>query len=429
MIDCLVIGAGLSGLMAAHTAASSGLSVRVVNKGLGAMHWSAGTIDLLGYTIAEQDAAISRPFDALARLTESQPTHPYALTTPDDMRTALGRFQDILASAGLVYQGAADGESNLFLPSPAGGIRPAFLAPEAQMGGDLGRDEPMLIVGFDGMRDFYPQLIADNLNKQGHTARPASLPMNTITDRRDSNTVQLATGLEDRQRLANLGRVLKQLVQPGERIGLPAILGVGKHAQVLADLTRQTGATIYEIPTLPPSVPGVRLYAALRQSLQRMGVRIETSMEVIGAETTPSGSVAYVSSETTARPMRHRARGFVLATGGVLGGGFYSDYNGRIWETIFNLPLTLPQDRSQWFNSRFLSDKGHPVYQGGVAVNANFQPVDADGQVVYDNLWAAGQLLADTDPILERSLEGNAIISGMAAGKAVAHQLNSAAVG
>jgi glycine/D-amino acid oxidase-like deaminating enzyme len=35
MVDLIVIGAGLSGLMAAYTAAKAGLSVRVAAKGLG----------------------------------------------------------------------------------------------------------------------------------------------------------------------------------------------------------------------------------------------------------------------------------------------------------------------------------------------------------------------------------------------------------
>ncbi|MFZ2488616.1 MAG: FAD-dependent oxidoreductase, partial [Anaerolineae bacterium] len=47
--DLLVIGAGLSGLMAAYTAARAGQRVQVVTKGLGSMHWTAGTVDVLGY--------------------------------------------------------------------------------------------------------------------------------------------------------------------------------------------------------------------------------------------------------------------------------------------------------------------------------------------------------------------------------------------
>jgi glycerol-3-phosphate dehydrogenase subunit B len=43
------------------------------------------------------------------------------------------------------------------------------------------------------------------------------------------------------------------------------------------------------------------------------------------------------------------------------------------------------------------------------------QPVDGAGAPVYTNLWAVGGLLAHADPILERSLEGVAIASAVAA--------------
>jgi glycerol-3-phosphate dehydrogenase subunit B len=43
------------------------------------------------------------------------------------------------------------------------------------------------------------------------------------------------------------------------------------------------------------------------------------------------------------------------------------------------------------------------------------QPIEPQGDVVYSNLWAAGGLLAGADPIQERSLEGIAIATGIAA--------------
>lgn len=54
-----------------------------------------------------------------------------------------------------------------------------------------------------------------------------------------------------------------------------------------------------------------------------------------------------------------------------------------------------------------------------MAVNDAFQPIDAAGNVVYANLWAAGGLLAHADPIAERSLEGVAIASAVAAVEAI----------
>ena len=423
MLDLLVIGAGLSGLMAAYTAAQADLKVRVVNKGLGSMHWSAGTVDLLGYTPAAQAKPVQKPFQAIEALVAQHPDHPYGLLGRANIQAGLDSFVALTKAIGLPYQGAPDPEDNLFLPSPAGAVRPVYLAPQAQIGGDLRRPEPMLIVGFKGMRDFYPDLLAENLAKQGYQARPAFLPISLITDRRDFNTVQLAEALDDPGRRTRLGQELKRLAQPGERIGLPAILGMHAHQQALIDLERLCGAPVFEIPTLPPSVPGVRLYKALRDKLLEMGVRIEAAMEIINAEVTAAhngnpGLVQWVASETSARPLKHRAQNYLLATGGILGGGFNSDHTGRVWEVIFDLPLTAPQDRSAWFDGSFLSPTGHPVFNGGVAVNKTFQPI-ADGKPIYANLWAAGHLLANADPILERSMEGMAIVTGVSAGKAV----------
>jgi glycerol-3-phosphate dehydrogenase subunit B len=125
--------------------------------------------------------------------------------------------------------------------------------------------------------------------------------------------------------------------------------------------------------------------------------------------------VLWVETETSGRPLKHRADKFLLATGGILGGGINSDHTGKVWETVFNLPLATPRSRGEWFRARFFDPAGHPIFRAGVPVNRDFQPVDAKGARVYANVWAAGGVLAHADPILERSLEGIAIATGMAA--------------
>lgn len=428
MHDLLVVGAGLSGLMAAYTAAQAGLKVKIVNKGLGALHWSAGTVDVLGYTLETAQQEVTRPLEAVATLIQDDHNHPYSLLDGEQISSALEAFRDLVQELGLPYGGAIDGQENIFLPSPAGAARPTFLAPQAQLAGDLNRQEPMFVVGFEGLQDFYPFLIAENLTKSGYQARATMLPLDLLTDRRDANTVQLAQGLDDNARRSRLGKHLQKMVRSGERIGLPAVLGLYAHSEVLADLERICAVPVFEIPTLPPSVPGMRLFMALCDRLRRLGVRVETAMEIIRAnkgavQSGPARTVTWLESKTTTRPIEHRAVNYLLATGGLLGGGFNSDQYGRVWETILDLPLTVPQDRGEWFDSRFLSPAGHPVYTGGVRVDGNFQPVSADGEVYYENLWAAGHMLAGTDPILEHSLEGIAVVTGVAAGRAIASMM------
>jgi glycerol-3-phosphate dehydrogenase subunit B len=419
MLDLIVIGAGLSGLMAAYTAARAGLKVKVIAKGLGALHWSAGTVDVLGYYPDEQ-TLVQQPLQMIRELVKAKPDHPYALLDETELTGALQSFAALARGIDLPYARQPEGaalsvdKKNLMLPSPVGAARPAFLAPQAQWAGDLARAEPMLIVGLRGMRDFFPHLIAENLGKQQHSARAAFQPLDLITDRRDSNTVQLANGLDDPARRVRLAAELKKLVAPGERIGLPAILGMAQHAAVMQELQATIGAPVLEIPTLPPSVPGVRLNAALRSELERQGVRVEVNMDIEGLHT-DNGRITSVETRTSARPLQHRADKFLLATGGILGGGITTDHTGHVREVVFDLPLAAPAERNNWFRRRFLDPAGHPIFAGGVPVNRQFQPVHPDGTPAYANLWAAGGCLAHADQIRERSMEGIAIATGVAA--------------
>jgi glycerol-3-phosphate dehydrogenase subunit B len=416
MHDLLVIGAGLAGLSAALAAAEAGLRVHVVAQGMGATHWCSGAVDLLGYLPGAAEP-VAEPLAALAALPAD---HPLARLGPARVAAALAAFARWPTVRGLVYNRAAD-ERNWLLPSALGVARPTWLAPQAQLAGDLTRSEPLVIIGIAGLRDFYPQWIAANLKQAGHAVRTASIPQSPITEQRDRNPVQLAGGLDQPPAVERLAAVIRPLVQPGERVGLPALLGLHRHGEVITRLQELVETPIFEIPLLPPSVPGLRLYHVLLARLEQLGVRVEIGLEVTGFDVA-GGVIQAVHTATSARPRLHRAHAFLLATGGLLGGGFHSEHTGRCWEVIFNLPLTIPQERSRWFRGQFLHPAGHPIFTGGVAVNDQWQPVDDQGNPVHENLWAAGSVLAHTDPIRERSLEGLAIATGVAAAETIVQQ-------
>ena len=147
---------------------------------------------------------------------------------------ALKQFAALSDQLHLPYRPAADTDDsvvseNILLPSPIGAARPVFLAPTAQHAGDLSRSKPMLIVGFEGLRDFYPALIAENLSKLGYAARAAFLPFDLLSNRSDANSVHLAQGLDDPRRRRTLATELKKLIGSGERVGFPAIIGLDDH--------------------------------------------------------------------------------------------------------------------------------------------------------------------------------------------------------
>jgi glycerol-3-phosphate dehydrogenase subunit B len=117
-------------------------------------------------------------------------------------------------------------------------------------------------------------------------------------------------------------------------------------------------------------------------------------------------------SEASAREIPHQARTFILATGGILGGGISIDNIGYAQEMIFKLPLAIPDLRSDWFQSEFLAAQGHPIFHTGTLTDDEFQPVDMTGNVLYSNVHIVGSALANCDPIRERSLEGIALATG-----------------
>ena len=74
MRDVLVIGIGISGLTAALRCQEAGLKVTLLAKGVGSTHLAPGTIDVVGY----DPELVESPSEALPRLIDRNPEHPYA---------------------------------------------------------------------------------------------------------------------------------------------------------------------------------------------------------------------------------------------------------------------------------------------------------------------------------------------------------------
>jgi glycerol-3-phosphate dehydrogenase subunit B len=107
---------------------------------------------------------------------------------------------------------------------------------------------------------------------------------------------------------------------------------------------------------------------------------------------------------------------FVLTTGRFIGGGLKAVAQ-KILEPVFNLPVHQPPSREGWFGDLFFGDLPHPIHQAGVLANASLQPVDEGGNVILENVWVAGTLLAHHQWIDEGSREGIEISTGYTAAK------------
>jgi glycerol-3-phosphate dehydrogenase subunit B len=288
--------------------------------------------------------------------------------------------------------------------------------------GDLEKPGGMLIASFKQFQDFYPALIAANLRANGVEASEVLLDLPELGKENFVTGRILALYFEKSDFRSEVVKALRPHLGKAARIGFPAALGIEHAVEVMNDLEKQLGLPVFEIPTLPPSIPGMRLSRLLIKAIEKNGGRVYEGMQAVGAKvqrdaTTGGTHILSVQTEASARLKSHAAHKYVLATGGLLGGGAKAEYTGVVKEAVFNLPSQGPTHRSEWLRSEFLTAQGHPIFKAGLQVNRQFQPVDERGQALYDNLMIAGAALGGWDGIVERSLEGVALATGYLIGK------------
>lgn len=275
-----------------------------------------------------------------------------------------------------------------------------------------------MIAGLRGLKDFYPLYVADNLSgaslPSGASVSARGIELDSATDGlAEVDQLAFARHFEDVDFRKAVLRTLEDMVEPGETVGLPAVLGLDRAGAVWEELQDALGTAVFEIPTLPPSVPGLRVFRALREALRRAGGRLIVNATVIGAEA-DGRRVNAVVAESAARPIAYPARSFVLASGGIATGGLEMDSFGPVRETVFGLPVAgVPETGKARFSPGYFDPQ--PLARAGVAVDDRLRPVSADGGAVYENLYAAGAILAGAVPWKEKSGDGISLATGFAA--------------
>jgi glycerol-3-phosphate dehydrogenase subunit B len=411
--DVVVVGTGLAGLTAAARLAEDGARVLVLANGVGATHLSGGTIDVFGYA----PERVERPAEAIAALVDARPGHPYTLVGADGVAAAVDWFKARIAAGPLApyaYVGGVD--ENLLLPTAAGVPRPSAVVPETMAGGDLRRDAPVCIVGFRALKDFHPALAADMLTRAGVQARSVELDL-VPEGRADVNALGFARAFDDPGFRAEVTAQLGGRLGVEERAAFPAVLGIADPNGAWSELEDRLGRIVFEIPTLPPSVPGMRVQRSLHETLRRAGGRVILNVEVIGAEH-EGGRVSALRTRVGLRQELRGADWVVLATGGFASGGIELDSRWTARETALGLPVTgVPEPGAERFRPGYFDD--HPMARAGVAVDRELRPVDGGGDRLYENVLVAGATLAGAEPWREKSGDGLSLSSGYRAAELV----------
>ena len=402
--DAIVVGTGVAGLTAAVRLAEGGARVLVLAKGVGSTHLTGATIDVLGNPYMGSDHF--NVGEAIARLPAD---HPYArVGGAPAVAAALDWLRAQVADGPLEgYEYAGGLERNRLLPTAVGALKPTAMAPVTMLGGE-GRD-PVAVVGFRQLKDFHPALVADNLARAGIAARSIELDV-AVEGRADANAQALARHFDDPAARGAVAGQLAGRMRAGERVGLPAVLGLRDPARVWRELEHRLGRPVFEIPTLPPSAPGMRLYAILRAALRRLGGRV-----ILGAAVTgPLGAGARLDGVRAAvgrREVVHRAGEVILATGGFAAGGLVLDSRWAGREAALGLPLAgMPAAGEPRFTAGYFDEQ--PMARAGVAVDGELRPVGRDGAPVHANVRVVGASLAGAAPWREKSGDGISLSSG-----------------
>jgi len=412
--DAVVIGVGLAGLTAALRLAEEGQRVAVLAKGVGATHLAPATIDVLGY----DDGPVESPARALPEFASANPQHPYRRLSIDLIRASLDWFKARLGDLG--YRGGLD--QNFLVPTAVGVAKPTALVPETMAAADLRRGGRFIFVGFRGLKDFFPAYLADNLARAplpdgaSVTTRVVELSP-SLGIARDVSAAGFARRFEQADFRESVLVELGGHLMPGEIVGFPAVLGLEGAREVWQELETRLGHPVFEVPTLPPSVPGLRLYETMTGALRREQARLVVGTTVDGAEVS-GNRLQGVVAHTAGRPLTYRANSFVLATGGFASGGLQLDSSGKVREPVFDLPVAgLPGPDEPRFEQGYFDE--HAISRAGVAVDASGRPVDGEGTPVYENLHAAGATLGGAVPWREASGNGLSLASGYAAASAI----------
>jgi glycerol-3-phosphate dehydrogenase subunit B len=369
---------------------------------------------MLGYNGPNYDEEVKSPQYEIEKPGNLQSYHPYSKIPLLIIKKSLEDLQKLCEKAGYPMEGSL--ERNWRLPSSCGSPRPTCLAPRTMSQGDLNDRKKTLVIGIQGYNDFFSKWIADNLNAAGGQAIFADVDLSEASGGSSFSTLQLARLFQDlgfrRTFSDKINLLLKSQHHQVDKIAIPAILGSNPNLDIFNELQDMIGMPIFEIPSIPPSIPGMRLFNILLTELKENNVRLMNGGQALSF--LGNGDiVSAIELQAASRIMPVFGEKFVLATGGILGGGIILPYENAPYELVFNLPVYETQTYwNKWFG-------GSAVHQYGIMTDRKFQPVNFNDHVIYQNVWCVGTGLFGIDFISERSFDGIGLTSGYMVGETI----------
>jgi len=415
--DLAIIGSGMAGMAAAMFAANRGIPA-VVAGGAGTFEYASGLLDLWGLTHPGQGYC-KDPWQGLGQISESWPCHPFLKIPEPYIKQAFEELIAVLKKHGLDYTGLPRENSRII--TAFGTTKPTYRLPVTMADNATAFKEkpPTLLLDFNGLREFRAKFVQQVLASAWPHIKVAAIDFPQTSQRSELFTPLMAQAMETEQVQDKFAAAVKPLLKDELFLGLPAILGINRSQDILKRLQGILGVKIFEIPTSPVSVPGIRLKETFKNALTGTCVTLLPNQRVILASSKPQGFCLETNSQSSIGTTQIQAKNCLLATGRFLSNGLVSDPKG-IQESVFNLRVDQPATREQWHGKNYFDPKGHAVNLAGLPTDENFRPMGKDNSPAHENLYAAGSILAGQDWMRNRSGAGLSIASAFCAIKQIA---------
>jgi glycerol-3-phosphate dehydrogenase subunit B len=443
--DVVVVGGGIAGFVAAHAARQTTHRVVLVSRGGGSTSQWSGAVDLADdlhdVTPGAHVAGVARGgtlVDAIARLVARHPRHPFARAHEISHAIVDDALDAVLTAApAMQCVRRADGRNHV-LATALGTLKRAALVPASQHLdiADLGDAAVVGLVDWQDLAGFGAAPAAallEYLSRLGGRKGPSfvvvKVPCFSKSVFRDA--AHMARVLDDatmRERaLSTLRQAVEAIpitsstsssIRPPTHLLSPAVFGTTPlDRAALASMDAVVGRPLRELLATPASVPAVRLATALRHKARLDGIELIDGVAerpfIAGDALTRIDVVGAFGTRTLT------TKALVLCTGRFFGGGLARDPVAR--ETLCGLPVV---SEGRVVGDAFIGDLvaehvdgEHAIFRAGVAVDAQWRPLDAHGRPFATNTFAAGLLVGGYDPARDGGALGVAAWTARQAGQ------------
>ena len=396
--DTIIIGGGLSGLVAGIDLSRKGQKCLVVSSGQSALHFFSGSFELCSLA--------PNPYDGIATLGEG---HPYSKIGTDSVAELSAKVKPLFKEVGITLKGVKD--ANHWRITPMGVLKRAWLTMDEYATVPVDGEMPwkkVAVLNIDGFLDFHTSYIAAGLEAKGVECSVHAISMPELerlrknpTEMRSTNIAKTLTG----DLIGALAARINEFAHDVDAVLMPAVVGLTSSTDVVR-LKEKVDRPLHFLATLPPSVPGIRMQMMLKKHFQKLGGVYMLGDSVVSGEF-EDGKLKSIKTNNHGDTM-FEADNFILASGSFFSKGLASNLDG-VYEPIFGLDVDSLDVRADWYKRNLF--EAQPYMSFGVATDKDFR-VKKNG-VPVENVYAAGSILSGFHPMKQGCGAGVSILTAL----------------